>query len=137
MPRRSLSSVEESYHGERVRVFRLNRASILSALRERARALVASCPEVLEVRLFGSLARGGGAPGSDADLWVLMKDGAPPFLERVGQVARHFEGVGVGCDIIAHTESEWEQLRRARRRIVDVVLAEGIELASRRQRAGR
>jgi predicted nucleotidyltransferase len=127
-----LRSVEESYHGEQVRIFRLNRGRILSALRERARELVASSSEIVEVRLFGSLARNGATPGSDADVWVLMKDGAPPFIERVVQAARYFEGVGVGCDVIAYTESEWEQLRRERRRIVDAVLGEGIELASRR-----
>jgi len=62
-----------------------------------------------------------------------MRDGAPPLPERAAAVARSFEGVRVGCDVIGHTEREWEELRRARRRIVDAVLTGGIELASRRR----
>jgi predicted nucleotidyltransferase len=88
---------------------------------------------VLEVRLFGSLARGTATPGSDADVWVLLRDGGPPFLERVAELARSFEGLGVGCEVVAHTESEWERLRRERRRIVRAVMDEGLELASRRE----
>lgn len=126
-----MSSVEQSYRGDRVRVFRLNRARVLAALSERARELVRTRPDVLQVRLFGSLARDEATPGSDADLWVLVKDGAQAFAARSAELARHFEGVGVPCDVVAHTESEWAELRRERRRIVDAVCAEGIELASR------
>jgi predicted nucleotidyltransferase len=127
-----LRSVEESYRGERVRVFRLDRERLLSTLRARARALLAGRPEVLEVRLFGSLARDTATPGSDADVWVLLRDGDRPARDRAEDVARFFEGAGVGCDVLVHGESEWDRLRRDRRRIVDAVLAEGVELAHRR-----
>jgi predicted nucleotidyltransferase len=132
MRKPSSPSVVESYRGERVRVFRLDGGPVLAALRQRAQALVDARPEVLEVRLFGSLARGAGTPGSDADLWVLMRDGAPPFLARAADLARHFEGAGVACHVLAYTESEWAALGRARRRIVGTVAAEGIALARRR-----
>lgn len=62
-----------------------------------------------------------------------MTDGSRSFPERIAAVARHFEGVGVGCDIVAYTAAEWDQLCRDRRRIVDVVRSEGIVLASRRE----
>jgi predicted nucleotidyltransferase len=102
-----LRSVEECYRGSSVRVFRLDRDAILARLRERARALVAGDASVREVRLFGSLARGEGRPGSDADLFVVLRDeGSPPFLDRIPRLARHFEGVGVGCEVVAYTESE-------------------------------
>jgi hypothetical protein len=55
MPRRSLSAVEECYRDRQVRVFRLERDTILRELESRARRLLAERPEVLEVRLFGSL----------------------------------------------------------------------------------
>jgi len=131
MPRPSSPSVDESYRGERVRVFRLDRERLLATLGERARALLATSPDVLSVRLFGSLAEGRATPGSDADIWVLVRDGAPPFLERIVTLGRGFAGVGVGCDVIAFTESEWDELRRERRRLVKVVEQTGIELAAR------
>ncbi|RMF24720.1 MAG: hypothetical protein D6760_02715 [Deltaproteobacteria bacterium] len=108
MPRQSLKSVEECYRGANVRVFRLDRSGIIERLRKRARTLVTSDPTVIEVRLFGSLARGEGSPGSDADLFVLLDDSAcAAFLERIPPLLRHFAGVGIGCDMIAYTRSEY------------------------------
>jgi len=46
-------------------VFRLNRQAVVAALEEWARLLVHDRPDVVEVRLFGSLAAGNAAPGSD------------------------------------------------------------------------
>jgi predicted nucleotidyltransferase len=87
--------------------------------------------DVLEVRLFGSLARGEARPGSDADLFIVVRDGAPPFLERIPGLARHFAGVGIGCDVIAYTESECHALANRRDAFARAVLDEGIVLAHR------
>jgi hypothetical protein len=65
-----------------VRVFRLDRAGTISRLRQRACELLQQRPEVLEVRLFGSLGRGDAAPGSDADLFIVLRDGAPAVGPR-------------------------------------------------------
>src|SRR5512139_770419 len=95
MRRRSLQSVEECYRGRSVRVFRLDRAGTVDRLRARAHRLLEERADVLEVRLFGSLARGDAHPGSDADLLIVVRDGAPPFLERIAGLARYFGGVGI------------------------------------------
>jgi predicted nucleotidyltransferase len=126
-----LNSVEECYRGREVRVFRLDRAGVLGRLRERSREVLERRTDVLEVRLFGSLARGGGRPGSDADLFVVVRDGAPPFLERVADLAREFGGVGIGCDVIAFTESEVRALARRGGAFARTVLDEGVSLARR------
>lgn len=44
---------------------------------------------------------------------MVVRDGAPPFLERIASLARYFTGAGVGCDIVVHTESEWRALARS------------------------
>src|SRR3990172_12951268 len=93
MPRWSLQSVKECYRGRNVRVFRLDREGTINRLRERARSLLEQRPDVLEVRLFGSLASGTPRPGSDADLFVVLRDSAPAFLDRIPDIARYFEGV--------------------------------------------
>lgn len=131
MPRQSLRSVEECYRGREVRVFRLNRDAVIARLRERAHALLESRADVLEVRLFGSLARGEAGPGSDADLFVVMRDGAPSFLDRSVDLARYFSGTGIGCDVIAYTESEARQLPLQSTRFAAAVGAEAIVLARR------
>jgi predicted nucleotidyltransferase len=91
--------------------------------------LVDQDPNVLEVRLFGSLARGEAHPGSDADLFIVLHDGAPPFLDRIPDLAKHFAGVGIGCDVIAYTESERADLAARRDAFARAVLDAGVVLA--------
>src|SRR5688572_14403027 len=83
MRRRSLSAVEEYYRGRQVRVFRLKREAILPELENRARRLLAERPEVLEVRLFGSLIKGNAGPGSDADILIVLSESEKSFLDRI------------------------------------------------------
>jgi predicted nucleotidyltransferase len=126
-----LSGVEECYRGSRVRVFRLDREGVIANLRQGAARLVAERSDVLEVRLFGSLAKGRAVPGSDADVLVIVRDGAPPFLERAPRLAPYFSGAGVGCDLFVYEEREVDRLRREPGSIVATALAEGVPLASR------
>ena len=131
MRRWSLQSVEKCYQGRSVRFFRLDQEGVIARLRARAQALVEQNPDVLEVRLFGSLARGQGHPGSDADLFVVVRDGARSFLDRIPDLARHFAGVGIGCDVIAYTDSERAALAARRDAFSRAVFEEGIALARR------
>ena len=131
MQRWSLQSVNECYRGRSVRVFRLDREGTLARLRQRAHTLLAQRPDVLEVRLFGSLARGTAGPGSDADLFIVLRNGAPRFLDRIPDLARYFEGVGIGCDVIAYTESERDAFTERGDAFARAVMDEGILLACR------
>lgn len=131
MPRLFSVSVEECYRGHSVRVFRLDQTGVVTRLRERARSLLDQRPDVVEVRLFGSLARGAAHPGSDADLFVTLRDGALPFLERLPSLAREFGGAGVGCDVIAFTESEARALAERGGAFARAVFDEGVSLAAR------
>ena len=88
-------------------------------------------PDVVEVRLFGSLARGEGHPGSDADLFVVLRDGAAPFLERLADLAGEFGGMGIGCDVIAVTESESQALKARDGAFARPVFVEGLSLGRR------
>ena len=133
MRRRCLKSVEEFYRGRNVRVFRLDQEGVIGRLRARARDLLEQRADVLEVRLFGSLARGDAHPGSDADLFIVLRDGAGSFLERLTPLARMFEGVGVGCDVIAFTESEARASRTRGETFSRAVFDEGVVLATRQE----
>ena len=126
-----MKSVEECYRGSNVRVFRLDTASVIARLKERAAGLVERQPDVVEVRLFGSFARGEAHPGSDADLFVVVRDGAGPFLERIPDLVREFEGIGVGCDVIVFTESETQAARARGDAFMRAVFGEGVTLARR------
>lgn len=110
MRRPCLRAVEECYRGDRVRVFRLNRAAIIEEIASRARRLRAERPEVADVRLFGSLARGTAAPGSDADLLLVVSSSPVPFHQRFTEYARYFAGLGIGYDMFVYTQEELARL---------------------------
>lgn len=126
-----MPSVDECYRGRNVRVFRFDRAGTVARVRTRAETLLEQRPDVIEVRLFGSLAHGMPRPGSDADLFIVVRDGAPTFLDRIPDLARAFAGAGVGCDVIAYTESECRMLARRRDRFARAVLDDSLVLARR------
>lgn len=123
-----MRSVVEKFRGKSVRVFALDGDAVRARLAERARALQAADPQVLEVRLFGSLARDDARPGSDADLLIVLRESRLPFLERAVSLARHFAGVGVGCDVLAYTEAELRGMREEGNAFVRAADRDGITL---------
>jgi len=111
-------------------VFRLDRTGVVARLDSAAGRLMAAQPEVLQITLFGSLARGDAAPGSDADLLIIVRDGAARFLERAVALSPYFDEVGVGCDLFVYTESEVSRLATSRS-IVRTALEEGMRIGER------
>jgi uncharacterized protein len=126
-----LSAVEECYRGRQVRVFRLNRDAILAALETRARLLLHERPEILEVRLFGSLVKGNAGPGSDADILLVLQDTPNAFADRIPDYARYLAGTGVSCDVFPYTRAELTRLRGEGNRFAEAVWHESRLLASR------
>jgi len=115
-------------------VFRLDRAAVVAALRERSEELLAARPDVVEVRLFGSLARADAAPGSDADLFVLIESAEVPLLDRIPPLLRHFSGLGIGCDVIAYARQEYADAKARGDRFAETVEQQGVVLAARAPR---
>ena len=89
-----------------VKVKFLDRDEILQGLKSRARQLLTSNSEVLEVSLFGSLARGNYAPGSDADLYILLKHHPGNWIDRIPEFLLHFSGIGVPVEVFPYTVEE-------------------------------
>lgn len=124
-----MSGVRESFSSNRVRVFRLDTERVLSGLRARATRLAGERPEVLEVRLFGSLMRGDALPGSDADVLIVVSASDQPFRDRLPTYAPFFEGAGVSCDLFVYTARELAD--GDARAFANRARAEGLLLASR------
>jgi predicted nucleotidyltransferase len=112
-----------------VKVTFLKIEPILAGLQERAQRLLASHPEVLEVGLFGSLAKGNYAPGSDADLLLILESDPRRFVDRIPEFLEHFGGLGISVDVFPYTVQEIERMQEAG--FVKTALSERIVLASR------
>jgi predicted nucleotidyltransferase len=89
-----------------VKVRFLDRDEVLSRLVRLAKELIASKDNVLEVSLFGSLARGNYGPGSDADIYILLRKDQRRFVDRIPEFLDHFSGVGVPVEVFPYTLEE-------------------------------
>ena len=97
-----------------VKVRFLSRGEILPRLEEVAKRLLASRADVLEVSLFGSLARGNYAPGSDADIYILLKEDPRRFMDRIPEFLEHFSGAGLPVEVFPYTLEEVTKMEDGR-----------------------
>lgn len=76
---------------------------------EIVRRLRLATPELLEVLLFGSRARGDHRPDRDVDLVLIIPEDADrtELLLRSRKSLRH---LGVGFDLLLVTPSQWSQM---------------------------
>ena len=89
-----------------VKIISLDRKALLDRLRVIARQLCRAFPEIKDVRVFGSIARGDHVGTSDADVLVVLKEGgsADP-LERARAFYPYFD-LPVGVDVLSCAEDE-------------------------------
>jgi predicted nucleotidyltransferase len=100
-------------------------------LRDLAQALVSSRPDVESVYLFGSLATDRHAPGSDADLLVVLTEDKRRLTDRVPELLRAFLKAPVPVDVFPFTRQELAQKQQQGNAFVRQALTEGILLAAR------
>lgn len=112
-----------------VRVRSLDRDAVVAALRTLAAKVGAEHPEVLEIRLFGSLARGERNPWADADWLVVLERSDRPYRDRLPLYKPL--GSPVPMDITACTREELERELAAGNRFLRRVLNESIVLYAR------
>ena len=93
-----------------VKVRFLNRNEILSRLVAVAQQLLESRADVIEVSLFGSLARGSYAPGSDADIYILLREDPRKITDRIPEFLDSFSKIGVPIEVFPYTLKETEKM---------------------------
>jgi predicted nucleotidyltransferase len=76
---------------------------------EYAARLLATCPQIEEIVVFGSFAAGTWAPGSDLDVFLILSSADRPIHERVTQWLPG--AFPVGIDLFPFTIAEIEERR--------------------------
>ncbi len=99
---------------------------------ERLRAVVRDAARredsILRVILFGSLARGRATPKSDADLVVVLREGAPRRMDRIPPLLDLFRDSPLPLDLHPYTQSEWAEACERGEAIPRLAAREGVEL---------
>ncbi|MDR5704423.1 MAG: nucleotidyltransferase domain-containing protein [Armatimonadota bacterium] len=99
-----------------------DRETIDRAVREWARELIRSHPEILAVGYIGSYARGDWGVGSDVDLLILVSRSALPFHRRSTEFDT--SQLPVPADLFVYTLDEWQTIEREGRRFYRTVMNE-------------
>lgn len=102
--------VERTKSSDGVRIFKsIDRERVLCALRSWAMDIRRRHPEVARIGLFGSYARGDYAPGSDADVLLLVaRCDQPTWFLR--PLAYDTACLPVGADLLVYTTEEARRL---------------------------
>lgn len=98
MPKRSSSSCGVVF---------LDRDAAIAEVRAAVRQVCARQPDVREVWLFGSLARGDATARSDADLLFVVGADARRPVDRLPDVLDSLGRVGRPVDVLVLTAAEW------------------------------
>jgi predicted nucleotidyltransferase len=90
-----------------VEIISINRNEVLEALRRVARRIRAQHPEIVDVRVFGSIARGDQVGTSDVDVLIVLEDGEPGDpIEQIRRFYPYFD-LPVGVDLLVMTRERW------------------------------
>ncbi|MGQ9696244.1 MAG: nucleotidyltransferase domain-containing protein [Thermodesulfobacteriota bacterium] len=93
-----------------VKVKFLNKEEILSRLIDLAKNLMALKNNVIEVSIFGSLARGNYSARSDADILILLREDPRKFIDRIPEFLSYFSNVGIPIDVFPYTQEELNKM---------------------------
>jgi predicted nucleotidyltransferase len=89
-----------------VRIISIDRDELLARLRDIARRLCAERPEVAEVRVFGSIARGDQVGTSDVDVLVVLDSGVlGDSIEQIRLFCTYFD-LPIGVDVLVYTRDQ-------------------------------
>lgn len=112
-----------------VHVRYLDREAVLASLRQLALRLGAERPEIQEIRLFGSLARGQRNPFADADVLIVVDASDVPARDRLP--AYKPARIPLPMDLTICTRDELARELAAGNRFVERMLGDSLVLYSR------
>ena len=110
-----------------VKVSYLNGSAILAQLHHAAQALKRN-PNVIIAYLFGSLVRGDYAPGSDADVAILLREDDRRMLDRIPEYMDYFDDVEVAVDVFPYTIAEVHRMESSNNAFWREIVTTGKEL---------
>jgi predicted nucleotidyltransferase len=87
------------------KVFWLDQESLLREIRKTSREVGDKNDNVLKIVLFGSVAEKRAVPGSDADILIVLRRDAKPFMDRIAEWLDKF-ALDFPVEIFPYTEKE-------------------------------
>ncbi len=120
--------VKRSYPS--VEITSIDRDALMIRLRRIASGIADDDPDVIEVRLHGSLARNEATPDSDIDLLIIKSADPAPFLQRQDRYIDRFSDLSLDIDIKVYTRSEIDGMQADENPFIAEALAHSVVLAT-------
>lgn len=93
-----------------VKVVFADKDKVLRQLRDYAKSLKRTRPEVERVGYFGSYANDTYGPASDVDLLIILRQSDKRFLDRIPDYIP--DELCVSCDVFPYTNKEIEKMKK-------------------------
>ncbi|MGC8778485.1 MAG: nucleotidyltransferase domain-containing protein [Candidatus Caldatribacteriaceae bacterium] len=107
-----------------VKVTSVDIAKLHETLSEIGRNLKAKHPEVKDLFLFGSFARGDYTPESDLDILIVCSHSGLPFPMRAEKFDSFFRNLPFDVNLLVYTEEELHRMQEAKNPFILAVLTE-------------
>jgi len=114
-----------------VKIKSLNKNKVLRKLKHVASGIIKEESKVMEISLFGSLARGNYTGRSDADILIILKEDSRRFIDRIPHYLASFLYADVPVDVFPYTEEELKQLGMGGNLFIKGILNDKIILTNR------
>lgn len=93
-----------------VKVVFADKKKVLRQLKDYAKKLKQTSPEVEKVGFFGSYATDTFGPASDVDLLIVLRNSSKRFLDRIPDYLP--DNLSVSCDVFPYTNEEIEKMKQ-------------------------
>jgi len=109
-----------------VKVVFADKKKVLRQLKDYAKKLKRTSPQVQKVGLFGSYATDAFGPASDVDLLIILRSSSKRFLDRIPDFLP--DNLSISCDVFAYTYEEIATMKQEKSPWLRHVLKEMIWL---------
>lgn len=93
-----------------VKVVFADKKKVLRQLKDYAKKIKQTSPEIEKIGLFGSFVTDTYGPTSDVDLLIILRQSRKRFLDRIpGYVP---DGLCIDCDVFPYTKAEIKRMKK-------------------------
>lgn len=101
----------------------LNRDEVINELKRIAIKIKEDEREnLVDIILFGSIAKGTNTGTSDVDILIILKECNLNLFERIRKFLKYFD-IEVGIDLLVYTENEFEKMKEKNPLILEIILS--------------
>ncbi|MBN2372412.1 nucleotidyltransferase domain-containing protein [bacterium] len=112
-----------------VKFISINRKELIKTLKKSAESLKIKYPEIIDIILFGSIARKEEIGTSDIDIVIISKNMKENSFERISKFTKEFD-LKIPLDVLVYNKEEVDCMIKEKNSFIINILKEGISLFS-------